>query len=206
MLKYVISALLALISVACGPRYVDYFPYHDDGTAKPKVALMPIIDSSQSQLPWDFSEEISEGIYYELMSSGELFAVSPREMGAGWMKKDSIDFFACEDYSYAADFNNTDFIVSMEIIGRSLMPSPGCTQTMCVRIRIKILDIRYCEPKVVLYEVFQTTYTGIEKDCGVEGGICWNTESYPRSFCGLGHQRVIRCLAQRLEEVIWSIK
>lgn len=205
MLKYIIFSLMALAFVGCGPRYVDYFPYHDDGTVKPKVALMPIIDS-QNQLPWDFTEEISDGIYYELMNSGEIYMVSPKEMGAGWMKKDSIDFFSCEDYSYATDFCNTDFIVSMEIIERSLVPCPPSSQTIFVRIRIKILDIRYCEPKVVLYEVFKTSYTGIQKDCGVEGGICWRSESYPKSYCGMGHQRIICNLTKRLEEVIWSIK
>lgn len=206
MFKYVIFALLALVSVGCGPRYVDYFPYHDDGTAKPKIALMPITDSSQCQLPWDFTEEIADGIYYELMNTGQVYMVPPKEMGAGWTKKDSIDFFSCDDYSYAADFCNTDFIISMEVLERSEVPCPPCSQTIYVRIRIKILDIRYCEPKVVLYEVFKTSYTGIQKDCGVEGGICWRSESYPKSYCGMGHQRVIRNLTKRIEEVIWSIK
>lgn len=205
MLKYVIFSLLALVSVGCGPRYVEYFPYHDDGTLKPKIALMPIIDSSQNELPWQFTDEVADGIYYEFMNTGEFYMVSPKEMGAGWMKRDSIDFFSC-DNSYAADFCNTDFIVSMEIIERSLAFCPPCSQTVNVRIRIKILDIRCCEPKVVLYEVFKTSYTGIQKDCGVEGGIYWKSEGYPRSYCGLAHQRIICNLTKRLEEVIWSVK
>lgn len=47
MFQFAISAVIALIMAGCsGPRYIDYFPYHDDGTPKPKVAVMPILDSS----------------------------------------------------------------------------------------------------------------------------------------------------------------
>jgi hypothetical protein len=219
MLRIVLSALLTLIAVGCGgPRYVDYFPYHDDGTLKPKVALMPILDSSQCVLPWDFTEEISEGIYYELMNSGEFYVVAPKEMGPGWLKRDQINFFD-NDYSYVNDFKNTDFIVAMEVMERSVLPCDPCTlaakqcpdshpsnRTLTWRIRIKIIDIRYCEPKVVLYEVFKTCYSATPGKDGTDGEICWKSEGYGKSYCGLGHQRLINTLTKRLEEVIWSAK
>ena len=164
MFQFVISAFLSLIVMGCGgPRYVDYFPYHDDGTLKPKVALMPIFDASQNALSWSLSEEISDGIYYELMNSGEFYVVSPREMGPGWMNRHSIDFFSNEDTSFVQEFKNTDFIVAMEIIERSCVLCDLCTHAikpfpdshpsnlnMTVRIRIKIMDIRSCTPKIVL--------------------------------------------------------
>lgn len=208
MLQVVISAFLALIAVGCGgPRYIDYFPYHDDGTAKPKVALMPLLDST-NPLPWDVTEEISEGIYYELMNTGQIYLVSPKEMGLVWVKKSSIDFFS-DEHSYAGEFNNTDFIVSMEIIERSVVACDPCTPnnlTMKMHIRIKILDIRFCEPKIVLYEVFKTSYTGIQRDPNIENTICWKDDAYLKTFCGRGHQRIVCMLAKRLEEVIWSVK
>lgn len=208
MLQIILSAMLSLIAVGCGPRYVDYFPYHDDGTQKPKVALMPIIDSTQSQLAWDLTEEISDGIFYELMNSGEVYVVPPKEIGPGWMKKETINFFS-DDVSYVGDFQNTDFIVSAEIIERSIVACNPCAPsnlTMTVRLRIKILDIRYCEPKIVLYEVFKTCYTGIQMNGNVQNGICWKDAGYPRTYCGIAHQRLICNLAKRLEEVIWSVK
>ena len=208
MLQVIITAFLTMITVGCGPRYVDYFPYHDDGTQKPKVALMPIVDSTQNSLAWDLTEEISEGIFYQLMNSGEFYVVPPREMGPGWVKKDSSDFFS-DDISYVADFQNTDFIVSMEVIERSVVALDPCMPTnltMNIRLRIKILDIRFCEPKIVLYEVFKTCYTGFIKNGDVENGIFWKDSGYTRSFCGAAHQRLVYNLSKRLEEVIWSVK
>jgi hypothetical protein len=208
MLQLVISAFLVLVTMGCGgPRYVDYFPCHDDGTPKPKVAIMPIVNSTPD-LSWDLTEEIYDGIYYELMNSGEVYLVSPKEMGTGWNNRNSVDFFS-DDYSFAADFNNTDFIVSMEVIERSVRACDPCVPnslTMTMRIRIKILDIRFCEPKIVLYEIFKTSFTGIQKDAGLENEICWNNERYSKTFCGRAHQRIICILTKRLEEVIWSLK
>lgn len=210
MLQLVFSFILSLIAVGCGaPRYVDYFPYHDDGTVKPKVAFVQISDSSQCNLPWDFSEEVFDGLYYELMDKGEFYVVSPREIGPGWQKRDAIDFFGNQDYSYVQDFQNTDFIIAMEILERSVVACDPChpnNLNLTVRIRIKILDIRCCEPKIVLYEVFKTCYSGIRSKACVEEGICWRNDYYPKSFCGLAHQRVIKTLANRLDEVIWSVK
>lgn len=209
MLQIIVSILLSLIAVGCGaPRYVDYFPYHDDGTPKPKLAIMPIIDSTQNSIGWDFKEEIADGIYYELMSSGEVYMVSPRDMGPGWAKKDTINFFS-NDVSYVGDFQNTDFIISMEIIDRKITACDQCVPnnlTLFISIRIKILDIRFCEPKIVLYEVFKTGYTGIRADAEYENNICWNDETYQKTYFGRAHKRIICSLSKRLEEVIWSVK
>lgn len=207
MLRIMISVFLVLIVGGCGPRYIDYFPCHDDGTPKPKVALMPIINSTP-ELAWDLTEEIHEGIYYELMNSGEIYLVSPKEMGMGWTKRNVTDFLS-NDHSYAKDFDHTDFIVSMEVIERSIHAYDPCMPshlTMTMRIRIKILDIRFCEPKIVLYEIHKASYSGIQKNADYENEICWNDERYERIFCGRAHQRIIYLLTKRIEEVIWSLK
>lgn len=167
---------------------------------------MPILNSTVD-LPWDITEEIYDGLYYELMNNGEIYLVSPREIGAGWANRDQIDFFS-NDYSYVSDFHNTDFIVSMEVIERSICAYDPCMPnnlTLTMRLRIKILDIRYCEPKIVLYEIFKTSYIGIQRNA-CENEICWKDERYLKTFCGKAHERVIYILTKRLEEVIWSIK
>lgn len=208
MLQVVISAFLALVAVGCGgPRYVDYFPCHDDGTPKPKVALMPIMNTGCS-LPWDLSEEIYDGMYYELMNSGEIYLVSPKEMGKGWLNRNSINFFS-NDFSCMQDFSNTDFVVVMEVIERSVCACDPCAPSnlsLTMRVRIKMIDIRGCEPKIVLYEIFKTSYTGIQKNADIENEIFWRDECYPKTFCGKGHHRIIYMLTKRLEEVIWSLK
>lgn len=216
MLRIAVSILMTLIVVGCGPRYVDYFPYYDDGTPKPKVALMPIIDSSNSQFPWDISEEISQGIYYELMNSGEFYVLAPQEIGPAWAKRDQIDFFDT-DMSFVSDFRNTDFIVAMELIEHSTTPCDPCmaavrqhpscyplNRVMTMRVRIKIIDVRCETPKIVLYEVLKSCYTGMTQSETTQ--LCWGEPGYYRTSCGIAHQRLVSKLTRRLEEVIWSVK
>ena len=217
-----ILSILACVITACGaPHYVDYFPYHDDGTLKPKVALIPIIDSSSNELSWNVSEELSQGVFYQLMDSGEFYVPSPKEIGPVWGKVRNIDFFN-GDFLYAQDFHNTDFIVAMELIEHSTSPSElplslpstkyskqcvAVNRQLTARIRIKIIDIRCNTPKTVLYEVFKTSYALAPSKNGIDcTQITWQTEGYDKTPCGIAHERLIRNLAARLEEVIWSVK
>jgi hypothetical protein len=217
MFKTIIYAVLAVLTVGCsGPHYVDYFPYHDDGTPKPKVAIMPILDSAGCELSWDISQELIQGVYYEMMNTGEFYVVSPQEIGPVWMKQETADLFA-NNAPYVKEFKNTDFIVALEIVERSIVPYDPCSQRQVagcsarnwmlhLKIRVKVLDIRYCEPKIVLYEVFKTSYAGSLEAYRADSAACWGTEGYGKSFCGLAHQRAIHNLTQRLQEVIWSAK
>lgn len=217
MLKYVSSLFLMIVAVACGPRYVDYFPYHDNGCPKPRVALMPVIDSSQSGLPWSISEELSQSIYYSLMDSGELYVLTPKEVGPGWQKKDTIDFFGT-DTSFTNDFCNADFIVAMELIEHSTAPCdavditgrsfPGCHpigNVLTLRMRVKILDIRGDKPRVALYEIVKSGYT-IKPSCyNVDYSQSgWGTVEFSTTPCAVVHRRMVQNISTRIEQAIRS--
>ncbi len=218
MLQIAFSLLVMLFTVSCGgPRYVDYFPYHDDGTLKPKVAMIPLIDSSQSGLTWNLSEEITSSIYYNLMDSGELYVLRPQEIGPVWAKRDSIDFFAW-DMSYAREFCNTDFIVAMELIEHAIAPCdqvatksfPQChpsNNVLTMRVRLKVIDTRCQTPRVVLYEIVKAEYLlpPFRSYCDVNQ-IRWGSRDFDSTPCGILHQRMVKNIATRLEEVLWSAR
>jgi hypothetical protein len=221
MLNIILSALIALFAGGCsGPHYVDYFPYHDDGTVKPRVALIPVIDSSHSGLPWSLSEEITDGLYYQMMDSGALYVLSPPEMGLLWIQRNTIDFFG-GDLSFAQNYCNADFIVALELIEHSVTPYdsslvssnqyPEClpaNRELSMKVRIRIIDVRCDHPRIVLYEVQNTNlmatppyHDNIDYDkCG------WKTDVYPKTPCSLAHQRLIKKIVDRLEQVIWNCK
>jgi len=219
MLQILFSALIALFAVGCsGPHYVDYFPYHDDGTPKPRVALMTVVDSTHSGLPWNLSEEVTDGVYYQLMDSGQLYVVAPPQSGGALSEQ--IDFFS-SDLSFAKDFCNVDFIVALELVEHSVTPYdpslvaskhyPECNpanREVTMKMRIRIIDVRPECPRIALYEVQKTNYlltppyydTIDYEKCG------WKTEAYSRTPCFVAHQRLISNISNRLEQVIWSCK
>ncbi len=218
MLKIILSMLITILAVGCGaPRYVDYFPCRDDGTPKPKVALIPAVDISQSGLPWDVSAEISEALYYEFMNSGELYVLLPKEIGPAWSKYKATDFFDSQ-MSFCPDFACADFIVAMEVIedsitdcdscgGAPISPSNACNEIATMRMRLKVIDVRCETPRVILYEIVKAHYLmAPSRDTCGEEIVCWGSKGYALSPYGIVHRRMACNLARRLEEVLWSTR
>lgn len=219
MLQIMLSALIACFAVVgcSGPRYADYFPYHDDGTAKPRVTLMPVINSCNCDLPWDLSEEFTESLYYELMNSGQLYVLSPQEIGQVWAKSGQIDFFGM-DMGFAREFCNADFIVALELIEHSASPCSSdackqgsdfhpCNRNLCIQMRVRVIDVRGQMPRIALYEIAKTNYSFTSVYDNIDYEKCgWGCERYEKTPCAIAHQRMIQKLTNRLEESIWSAK
>lgn len=208
---------MLLMSTACAPRYVDYFPYHDDGCAKPKVAIMPILDSCSVQLPWDVKEELSQSIFYSLMENGQLYVLEKEELGDVACQRSCEDVFS-QDYSYVSDFDCADFIVAMELIDHSMHScnpngpkskgetpqsfQPG-NNLLTMAVRVKVIDVRRREPKVVLYEIIKCDYmaTPMALNCDYQQQG-WGSSSYAYTPWGAIHARLVDKVVARLEEVL----
>jgi hypothetical protein len=216
MLHVLLSMLISWIIVGCGPHYVDYFPYHDDGTLKPRVALIPILDSSHSGLPWNLSEELTQAVRYELMDSGQLYLLSPQELSPALVKAENADFFI-PDMSFTNYFTHADFIVALELIEHSAgpyekekvvsahVPCPTGNVMLMMKMRIKVIDVRTETPRVVLYEILNSDHVVVNPTQDYDD-ISWSEEGYPKIPFGKAHQRMIREVACRLEAVTWSAR
>lgn len=216
MIQMLMTVFMMLMCVSCGgPRYVDYFPYHDDGVPKLKVAIVSLSDHPECGLGWNFSDEVSQGLYYELMNSGKLYALSADEIGPAWNQREQYDFFGT-DTTYVNDFCGSDIVAAIELIEHSIVPYDPCTGAemasrdckncstlgILMRVRIKVIDIRCQTPRVLLYEIVKVCYPlnpGTRADCVCN--ITFGTPGYAKTQCGMAHQRMIRQLAGRVEEV-----
>lgn len=188
---------LLLIMAGCAPNYVDYFPYHDDGTMKPHVALMPMLNSTSVELPYDAPAEMTRTIYYDLMDSGQLYLLSTSEIKEGLAKVGKINFFET-DQALADGYCNADFIVLIDLIGHTIEPtSDTCTglSKLVMKARIKVIDARCRQLNIALQEIFvrECMFNG----AGVYDDECKN--SYYRA-----HRWFADALSRRLEEVIRS--
>jgi len=217
MLRMLLSALFMMFfAVGCGPRYVDYFPNHDDGTPKPKVALLPILDSSNGKLPWNISEELSQSIYDDLMDSGKLYVLPPNELGVP--QNISADCFG-GNLDFLRNFHDTDFVVALELIKHSTTPCkeappPGgaaagylnCRYVLDLQMRVRILDIRNpSNPRTILYEITKTSYKISPPESGVNyDKITWSSSAFRSTPCGIAHQRLVQNLTARMEDIIRS--
>lgn len=216
MLKILASLMMLVCLVGCGPHHVDYFPYNDDGTLKPHIALIPVIDRSGSDVPWSLAQEMTLGIRFQAMDSGELYLLSRSEMLDGMQKTQNINLFDT-DLSYSTCFGNADFVVAVELIEHKEECYNKCVHScplnlsgyvLVMKARLRIIDVRCQEPRVLLQEIVKldqsiprcsTTKTGFNL-------IPYGAESYPQTPYALAHRGFQELIVRRIEETTWGAK
>ena len=215
MVRILLTLFIAIISVGCGgPRYVDYFPYHDDGRCKPCVAMLPVVDCAKACLPWDISEELSMGMRYRFMDNAEIFLMNPKKVDAICSNLNSVDFFG-RDNSFSQQFCDSEFVVVTEFIEHKVVPykmgtidplytlrSGKCLSVLMMKVRLKIIDIRGDQPCVIWQEIVQSNHM-IPRDgeCVNYEKTPWKSQAYCRTPLGMAHQRLICDIVQRIESV-----
>lgn len=196
MFKSLLSFMTLLILTSCGPTYVDYFPYHDNGAPKPQVAMLPIADHSQAQLSCNLSEELDRNIRFEIMDKGELYVLSAQEMQEPLARIGKADYFQC-DAALAQQFCEADFAVILEIICHKCTPVKYGLSKLMVRTQIKIVDLRCRVPRIALQEIFDGEYSVC-----VEQGICAEKEPYYASSLAKAHRRYAADITERIQSVV----
>jgi hypothetical protein len=203
MKRLLLALILSMTVVSCGPRYVDYFPCHDDGTSKPAVAMLPIVDKTQPCISLSAGEVVSRVIHVEAMNRGELYFINQESMQAASIG--TVDFFSNNEEALAKSFEEADFIVVQELVSQEFTPyghgtAPiscsiicyPCETLLSLKMRIKVIDARPRCPKVVLQEIF---HQGFYIPNPANGDAEPIARAYRRFGCNL---------EQRLEQVIRS--
>lgn len=207
MPRLLLAVLLCFLTLACGgPRYVDYFPYHDDGRPKPQVVLLPVVDCTRKNLPWDLSCEITNGLRDEVRNRGVLFLFS-EEQAQEWLTQSKVDFFTNEE-TLAKVFCGADFIVLTEFLEHEYIPyhPPGIEYSslppqtlLSVKVRLKIIDLHLRYPRVVLQEVITRCFTNPCAPCSD-----LTSDAYAIAVVQKAHQQFLVSLTERIQEVICS--
>lgn len=204
MYRYLMIAMTLLLFTACGPRYGDFFPCHDDGTIKPRVALLPIKDASGCE---ERADELMRNIRYKLMDRGDLYVYSQEAVDRQLQKMGGCSFFNT-DISFAKYFGGADFVVATELLEYSDNPY-GNVEEKCIpphlqrknvltlKLRVRMIDLRGQEPTLVMQEIMSRTLL-------VPNYITSHPEhsGYFKDISSrLGDEFV-----RRLEEITWSLR
>lgn len=204
MLQILLSLVLSLIAMGCcEPRYVDFFPCHDDGRPKPKVAVIPMQDCTNANPCWNASCELTVGLRHEFMHSGELFLLSSEIVENRLSRMSDVDLFS-KGIPFAKYFGDVEFVVLTEIIGYDDAANCPPPPPNNIRILVKVIDVRnpQCE-KVILQEVFAGTYLfpfRIGTQC--QPLTYLEPQSQRVSLTGKGLQEMVQALAGRIEVVV----
>lgn len=205
------SLILACLLSSCRQEENQAF-LGKSSTTKPVVAIVPVFDNSESGLGWDLSDELTYSLTSRLATRNKIAVVDPQRARIKTRKLKSIHNPFGNDLSWLKQaFASEDFIVFLELIEHREylkdVPEASLPENRAAELelgmRVRILDLRGNQPKIVLQEIIQDShfipkqFTSYNFDQSP-----WNSEGFNISPVGIAHTLLIKELCSRIEDYI----
>lgn len=209
MVRHALFTLFALLMLCgCQTQYSDYFPFRDDGTQKPHVALLPVINGSKYSNGEKVCNDLTRDIRKDIMRHGTLFLFSDEETSAMMLRAKEPDYFS-RDLSYAKDFSPAEYVVVVELIEHNIVPreavknaymiqGPKAKYALAMKARMRVIDRRNNNPKVILQEIVEVNHI-------VPDAVATQYALQADGF-DVPHDRLVDDVVDRLEGVIGSYR
>jgi hypothetical protein len=211
-----ITILLLIALSSCAPKTQnrDPYTYHDDGTPKPKVAFVPVLDKSSSGLGWSLSDEFTESFGRKMQESGLFFLTNDFEILArACQGNDDLNLFTDSLEWLSESHSSTEFIVFVEIIDHTLTPKSKegnwfnllftPSYALDIALRVRVIDTRDKKARIILQEIvvdsFNIPWRPSSADYRKEG---WSKATFALTPMGLAHTHIVRTVAQRIQDYI----
>jgi hypothetical protein len=184
--------------------------YHEDGRAKPIVAIASVIDTTSCDLPWSLSEELTMAITQNVQRHPDLFvepsydltlADNPFSLDLSWMNKE-----------FKAPHH--EFVVFLELAKHEVqpvlkhdLPKEELSSSLDIAVRLRVVDVRKGEPEIILQEL-------VEGDFFIPKNLfptnyevaCWGTREYESTLLAQAHQQIVRSISSRIADYILLAK
>jgi len=210
------ALFLALFCSSCSHEYSDFFPYHDDGTPKPHVALIPVINESKgtSTFSWDVAKEFTQDIRLVLMKQGKLFLLPQDQVKKQLASCTLTELTSTKDLMPFLYFQPAHFVVVMELVEHKLVPykrgkikplypaniPADQAEVLKMKMRLKVIDIRGGEPKLIRQEVLDSNHI-VKKGAVTESEALHGSPAFSSSPLGLAYARFERDIAEKIERI-----
>lgn len=209
-MRYLSMAVLAIFAAGCCGRCKEdqsAMRFHEDGRAKPVVALAAMIDTSLFEVPWSLSDEFTSLIYQKIARNSSIFiqsrddfaiAANPFTDDLSWVKR---------------EFQEEEFAVFLELVEHNLQPTSKkasdleSANSLEMGIRIRVVDLRSQEPKIVLQEIVRESYYIPKSLVSTDyESIIWGSNGYRKTPLGIAHNRIAQEVAQRVSDYVLLAK
>jgi hypothetical protein len=213
MSRFALLLSLALLATSCQPRSSSaQARFYQDGRQKPTVALVPVFDHTSPTVEWDLSEEMTHAITDRLLRKDKLFLTHEKKVRS-FIKdlQHSQNPFTMDIAWIKPIFAEQDFVVFMELLEHTETPiknSPQdnlefCAAELSVSLRVRVLDLRGENPKIVLQEIIhQQQHLPRQFTKFNFYQVGWGQDGFAISPLGLAHAQLTKEVASRIEEYI----
>jgi hypothetical protein len=215
-IRYFLSIpLLALIAGGCDANQQNNSQaYHQSQSqTKPIVSIIPVIDNTRSNYSWNLSDELSCSIYNRIAERDHIIVnkssqvrnkakhiteqQNPFGPDISWMKK---------------IFQGDPFVVFLELVEHEEVPQQNrkkptdpqhCSADLNMSMRVRVLDLRGNEPKVILQELVHDSHF-IPRPFAQANffQVAWGDECFHISPIGLAHAGFTKEISSRIEDYI----
>lgn len=207
-----LGIFLLCLFASCSTQYSDFFPYFDDGTPKPSVALLPISTTTQYPLPYDVTRELTNQIRYSLMKDGRIYLPPPKQVNKQLDQCSSLDMNNAKDLMPFLYFQPEHFVVMIDLVEYKVVPykrgefkplyvaniRPADACVLAMKARMKIVDIRGSDPKIIRQELIISNHM-MEKGAFEASLRLKGKDGFYTSPVGLAQARFVRDIVEKIE-------
>lgn len=209
-MRFLIPIALCLLAAACNSSNESMTRYHENGMAKPVVAIASMIDTTSFDAPWSLSEELTSMLVQKIVQGNQIYVEAPDEPSfaenpfgndLSWIKK---------------EFPSHEFVVFLELVehetvpaikSKKNLPPQEISSNLNMAVRVRVVDLRGSAPRIVLQEMIRDNYfipkTLLPTDYSL---VTWGTEDYRKSPMGIAHTQLVQEIAHRVSDYILLAK
>jgi hypothetical protein len=203
--------LAAIVCLFCGcsPRYSDFYPYHDNGTKKPSLTLLPLLDETNNPLAAELPVMLTKAVRNRIKRQGKMYIPPPDKMQKVLKTVSIKELAETHNLKQFSAFQGTDFVVVMELSECQVVPYKRGTikplyianidersaKVLMLAVRLKIVQISGKEPKIVRQELVRSNHMVTDEQ------MAHASKGYPEAL-EMVRSRLSRDIAQKIEETI----
>lgn len=223
--KYMNRLLVALTAiflltgcVGFMPRhYANFHPKCSDCIDMPRIALVPLFDSSNQCLDWNISYEITLAMRQKILDEQNLFLLDShptfiRIANIGHMSLDETcakirPLFGRACYVCLIDIIQHDIVPYERQSNPEICCKEGfcCNNTLMMKARLTILDVQKSPTCIILEEIVSCNQTiPKEEEFRNYKVDCWGSDDYADSPIDKAHRRLAEVLAHRIQDIVWN--
>lgn len=203
----------ALVCAGCTSQYSDFFPHFNDGTPKPQVALLDVFDDTKDGSSPELCTDLSKQVYNRLMMNGKIYIPPKGVLQKQFSSCSSDDLANNKDLMAFLHFQPEHFVVVLELVEFKQIPylrnkikaffpthvRVDEANILAMKMRVKIIDIRGGEPKMIRQELIKTNYA-LEKGEYEESMQKLKSPGFAGTPVGRAQERFVSEIVQKIEK------
>lgn len=191
--------LTLLLATSCHKRSLDSASmFSKSGDLKDKIALVPMIDSSQSKLEWSITDELSSYLAQDLARKDTLYVVPCNTLELNCFKNpfsQKLDWLE-------PNFAHTQYVAFTELLKyqSSKTSAVAMTATIEMSVRVRVFEKTAEGFKPILQEIVQDSY--LVPALGSQSLSLEPAPNTPLSPLSIAHQNFSKLVAKRIRDYI----